>query len=138
MNHNKYLNHLFERAISNNSSILIPEIYDIRVQDAATKLKSMGFNILNVNDFNNESKYFDFISNKKFTNNWPAYEIEKYLNDPVNKALAILGSNEVDGVIAGATKSTAEIIRSSLRIIGIICEFDLPVLIDNFFNFSIR
>ena len=119
MAHSKYFKGLFERAISNNASILIPESHDIRVQEATSKLKDMGFNILNVDQFNDDNKYFDFISNKKFTNNWPDDEIRKYLNDPINKALAILGCNEIDGVIAGVSKPTAEIIRSSLRIIGI-------------------
>jgi len=116
---NKLINDLFERAISNNASILIPESDDIRVQKAIKKLRSMGFNVLHVDDFKNNDKYFDFISNKKFTNNWPSNEISSYLDDPINKALTILACNEVDGVIAGASKSTAEIIRCSLRVIGI-------------------
>tara|TARA_B110000014_G_scaffold259969_1_gene248754 strand:+ start:338 stop:1249 length:912 start_codon:yes stop_codon:yes gene_type:complete len=116
---NKLINDLFEKAISNNASILIPESHDIRVQKAIKKLQSMGFNVLHVDDFKNNDKYFDFISNKKFTNNWPSNEISNYLDDPINKALTILACNEVDGVIAGASKSTAEIIRCSLRVIGI-------------------
>ena len=66
----KLINDLFERAISNNASILIPESDDIRVQKAIKKLRSMGFNVLHVDDFKNNDKYFDFISNKKFTNKY--------------------------------------------------------------------
>tara|TARA_Y100001970_G_scaffold93268_1_gene117575 strand:+ start:1489 stop:2403 length:915 start_codon:yes stop_codon:yes gene_type:complete len=119
MSNNKYFKNLFERAISSNSSILIPESDDLRIKEAVSKLKKMGFNILSVNDFGDEDKYFNFISSKKFTNNWPDFEITNYITDPVNKALAILACGDVDGVIAGASRSTAEIIRSSLRIVGI-------------------
>ena len=119
MNKNKYLKNLFERAIATDASILIPESDDIRIQKAIIKLRNIGFNILDINNFNDNKKYFDFIANKKFTNNWPDHEIANYLNDPINKALAILACNDVDGVIAGACRATAEIIRSSLRIVGI-------------------
>ena len=119
MSKNSYLKSLFERASSSDASILIPESDDLRVQEAIIKLKSLNFNILDINNFNDDEKYFNFISNKKFTDNWPSDQIANYLTDPVNKALAILGCDEVDGVIAGASRSTADIIRSSLRTIGI-------------------
>ncbi len=119
MNTNQYFENLFERANLIEASILIPESDDNRVKEATTQLNQMGFHILDVNDFTDDQKYFDFISSKKFTNNWPAYEIENYLNDPINKALTILACKDVDGVIAGASRSTGEIIRSALRIVGI-------------------
>ena len=115
---NKYLNNLFDLALSNKSSLLIPESDDIRIQKAVKKLKDIGFNILDINDFNNNDKYYHFLLDKKFTNNWPDEEIFNYLADPINKALTILACNEIDGVVAGASKSTADIIRSSLRIVG--------------------
>ena len=119
MNNSKYLKNLLKRSSLINSSILIPESNDSRVKEAISELKKIGFNILDVNDFVDNKKYFDFILSKKFTDNWPDSKINNYLDDPVNKALAILACNDVDGVIAGATRSTAEIIRSSLRIVGI-------------------
>jgi len=119
MNNSKYLKNLLKRSSLINSSILIPESNDSRVKEAISELKKIGFNILDVNDFVDNKKYFDFLLSKKFTDNWPDSKIKNYLDDPVNKALAILACNDVDGVIAGATRSTAEIIRSSLRIVGI-------------------
>ena len=119
MKNRNYLKSLFERASASNSSILIPESEDSRVIDAKNKLKSFGFNIVEVDDFNDDSKYIEFIRAKKFTENWPDNEVKKYLNNPINKALAILACNDADGVIAGATISTADVIRSALRIVGI-------------------
>lgn len=119
MNNSKYLKNLFERSSSINSSILIPESNDSRVKEATIELKKNGFNILDINDFVDNEKYLNFLSSQKFTENWPDSEINNYLDDPVNKALTILACNDVDGVIAGASRSTAEIIRSSLRVVGI-------------------
>ena len=119
MDTNQYLKQLLERASSIKASILLPESDDDRVRKAKNKLNQMGFNVLNINDFSDHQKYFDFISSQKFTDNWPVSEIENYLKDPINKALTILACNDVDGVIAGASRSTAEIIRSALRIVGI-------------------
>jgi len=100
MDTNQYLKKLLERASSIKASILLPESYDERVKKATSQLNQMGFNILNVNDFTDNQKYFDFISSQKFTDNWPVSEIENYLNDPVNKALTILACDDVDGVIS--------------------------------------
>ena len=46
---NKYLNNLFDLALSNKSSLLIPESDDIRIQKAVKKLKDIGFDILDIN-----------------------------------------------------------------------------------------
>jgi phosphate acetyltransferase len=119
MKNHKYFTNLFERSISSNANILLPEADDVRIIEAKKKLKDLGFNILDINDFADDKKYIDFISSKKFTKNWPIIEIKKYLEDPVNKALCVLACKQVDGVIAGASRSTAEIIRSALRVVGI-------------------
>jgi len=119
MNNSKYHNDLFERATATNASILIPESEDNRVIVAKNKLRSIGINILEVDDFTDNSKYINYIQSKKFTDNWPNNEIEKYIENPINKAFAILACNDVDGVIAGATISTADVIRGALRTVGI-------------------
>ena len=119
MKNHKYFTNLFERSISSNANILLPEVDDIRIIESKKKLKDLGFNILDINDFADDKKYIDFLSSKKFTKNWPIIEIKKYLEDPVNKALCVLACKQVDGVIAGASRSTAEIIRSALRVVGI-------------------
>ena len=115
-----FFNQLASKALANNPSILLPESYDSRISDAIIKLKEMGFNIPKLDDFNeNNQTYIDYLSNRKFTNNWPKEEIINYLNNPINKALTILACGHVDGVVAGAATSTSDILRSSLRIVGI-------------------
>jgi len=115
-----FFNQLVSKALANNSSILLPEFYDSRINNAIIKLKEIGFNIPKLDDFNkNNQTYIDYLSNRKFTNNWPKEEIINYLNNPINKALTILACGHVDGVVAGAATSTSDILRSSLRIVGI-------------------
>ena len=115
-----FFNQLVLKGLSKKASILLPEFFDDRVHSAIVKLKEMGFNIPNLDDFdNNNEDYVKYLSNRKFTNNWPKEEVIKYLDNPINKALTILACGHVDGVVAGASTTTSEVLRSSLRIIGI-------------------
>ena len=51
MKNNNFLKNLFERALENKSSIILPEITDDRVKRATLELKKLGFNIIDINDF---------------------------------------------------------------------------------------
>ena len=114
-----FLKNLFKISLKNKSSIILPEITDDRVKRATLELKKLGFNIIDINDFSDSSKYIEYILKQKFSNNWPENEIIKYLQNPLNKAMTILACNEVDGLVAGASTSTADVLRSALRIVGI-------------------
>ena len=119
MKNNNFLKNLIDRALEKKASIILPETNDKRINDAIQELKKLGFNILDVNDFSEDDKYIEYILQKKFSENWPKSEIVKYLQTPLNKAMAILACNEVDAVVAGASTSTANVLRSALRIVGI-------------------
>ena len=43
----------------------------------------------------------------------------KYLKDPINYGLMAVANGDADGLVGGATISTSEIIRRSIRIIGV-------------------
>ena len=91
---NKYLSSLLEKAKEKEASILIPESSDSRINEAISELTKNGFNIQDVNDFNEyNDKYIDFLFNKKFTNNWPKNEVISYFENPINKAMTILAIN---------------------------------------------
>ena len=120
MDQNNFVNNLIRSAKSKKAAILLPEIIDPRIEKATKKLKKIGINVPNINDFNsNNDKYIDFLLKRKFTSNWPDEEILNYLNNPINKALVALSCNDVDGVIAGCTVPTSNIIRSAIRIVGV-------------------
>jgi len=116
---NSFFDKILATALSKNANILIPEIKDLRIIEATSKLKDMGLLISSVNDFTDNEIYCNFLLKQKFTKNWPIEQIKKYISNPINKALVLLACGQVDGVVAGAACATSEIIRSSIRIIGI-------------------
>ena len=116
----RFFNQLGKKALSKNTSILLPESFDPRIKSAISKLTELGFDIPDLAYFNkNHDVYIDYLLKQKFSDNWPEKEVVKYLDDPINKALTILACDDVDGVVAGAATSTSDILRSSLRIVGI-------------------
>jgi len=116
----KYRKRIFDKVLSSNKKILLPETSDERIKQATQHMKKMGFCVLNLSDFNyNLSFYRECLSKKKFTYNWTEEMIDDFLSVPFNQSLLLLNKNEVDCVVGGATMSTAEVLRSSIRIIGV-------------------
>ena len=117
------MNNIFDKLQKNlcdkDITLILPESKDNRIIEATKRLESLRFNILNINDYKNNDLYISYLSKRKFTNNWPKDEIVKYLDDPLNKGLTMLACGEADGLVAGAITSTSDVLRSSLRIIGI-------------------
>ena len=117
------MNNIFDRIKKNlldkDITLILPEINDHRIIEATKELKSLGLNILDINDYKNNDLYINYLSSRKFTNRWPNDEIVKYLDNPLNKGLTMLACGEADGLVAGAITSTSDVLRSSLRIIGI-------------------
>ena len=108
---------LLRGAQNTNMRILLPED-DVRVHKAKEYLIENKFNIIDLNN-KRVDDYIEFISKFKFTYNWTDSMKKKYLDDPVHLSCAMLACNDADGVVAGATMSTAEIIRTAIRLIGI-------------------
>ena len=115
---NKYKQNILDRALENKSTIILPEIDDRRVSIAIKKLKALGFIVVHPMDIN-KTKFIDLAYKKTFTNNWTEEMIKSYLTCPLNLSLFALDSGQVDCVIAGAKYKTSDVIRSSIRIIGI-------------------
>ena len=111
MKNNDFINEFINRALEKNSTIILPEINDKRIQDAIQELRDLGFNIVDIDDFSNNDKYIEYILSKKSPENWPMSEVNKYLDNPINKAMTILACNEVDGLVAGAINSTSDILQ---------------------------
>ena len=116
---NSFFDKILEKALSKNANLLLPESKDPRIKEAKRKLKEIGILISSVDDFTEDELYYNYLLKQKFTKNWPLNQIKQYISEPINKALVLLACGEVDGVVAGATCSTSEIIRSSIRIVGI-------------------
>ena len=115
---NKYKNDIIDRALKKKSKIILPEIDDTRIVDATKKLQGLGFDVINPLELD-KNKYIELASKKIFTNNWTGEMIEEYLKCPLNLSVFALDNSDVDCVIAGARYKTSEVIRSSIRIVGL-------------------
>lgn len=116
---NNIFDKLKKKLFDKDITLILPETKDNRVIKATKKLKDLGLNILDINDCKNKDKYISYLLSRDFTNNWPTDEIAKYLHNPLNKGLTMLACGEADGLVAGAITSTSDVLRSSLRIVGI-------------------
>jgi len=117
------MNQIFDRIISkiNPSDIrlILPE-NDSRINEAKKELLKIGFQIVDSHDYQDSMDLFYNKSRKmKFSKNWPEDKILSYISNPVNFGMLMLNEGYADGLIAGAVNSTADIIRSGLRFIGI-------------------
>ena len=52
---NKFIQQILQQALSSPKKIILPEQQDIRIQEAQSKMRDMGFNILDLNIFNNNA-----------------------------------------------------------------------------------
>ena len=120
---NKFSKYIFNKLKRKSPKILLPENNDARVIAAIKKMKEMGFNIADINEYNDTEQYIQHIKNKKFTNNWTFQMLQEYVSVPLNKGLIVLDLGEIDGLVAGAATSTANVIKSSIRVIGIKKDF---------------
>jgi len=116
---NRYLDNIIKNALKKPIKIILPEQSDSRVAKAKNILCEMGFDILNVNEFSEYDLYFNCLKNKKFTNNWTDDMINDYMSNPLIKGLVLLDLNKADCLVAGAINSTSNVIKSTLRIIGL-------------------
>ena len=122
---------ILEKSLRNNARIILPELEDERVIKAIEILKDLGFEIVSLDSLRDKFQiYKGIIKKKKFTDNWTDQMLEEFLAEAVNYSLVALDNDDIDGVVAGATISSADLIRSSIRIVGL--ENDTKILSSSF------
>jgi len=122
---------ILEKSLRNNARIILPELEDERVIKAIEILKDLGFEIVSLDSLRDKFQiYKGIIKKKKFTDNWTDQMLEEFLAEAINYSLVALDNDDIDGVVAGATISSADLIRSSLRIVGL--ENDTKILSSSF------
>jgi len=119
MTNNHYVKDIVNKVLENPPKLILPEQEDSRIQEAQDVLSSAGFIIEDINALDDYTAYKKHIKNKKFTNNWTEKMLEKYIRTPLIKSLISLDMGHVDCLVAGANTSTADVIKSSIRIIGL-------------------
>ena len=118
---NKYQKNIYDKVLSSDVKILLPEIEDERISLAIDRMKDLGFKFIDLNIFNdNRNFYKEKIYKKKFIKNWSEELINGYLDNNFIKGLMLLEDEKADCLVAGATIPTADVLRSSIRIIGTI------------------
>lgn len=111
---------ILERALKKNARIVIPETSDIRVKSASKELRKIGIEIVNITHYNdNIDEYIEFLSKLKFASNWSSEMILDYLENPLHLGAILVATGKADGMVAGAINSTANVIRTSIRIVGV-------------------
>ena len=116
----KYRERIINLGKEAGAQIVLPEKEDPRIGEAAKELSSMGFHILQIEDFqDNVDLYLDYLNSLPFTDNWPTDNIRKFLNDPLHVAMAMVACDDADCLVAGAITSSSEVIRTAIRMIGI-------------------
>ena len=120
MKKNKYKNYIFDKIINSDTRIILPEMQDSRIKTAIEKMKKIGFHFIGRDKFHSDYLlYKDLIYNKDFVKNWTEEMVDEYLKKSLIQGLLMLDNNDCDCLVAGATVSTAEVIRSSIRIVGV-------------------
>ena len=108
-----------DQILGTSPKLILPEQNDSRIQEAQDRLIDIGFDIVDINSCNEFELYKEHIKTKKFTYNWTENMLEDYINSPLVKALILLDLDYADCLVAGANNSTADVIRNSLRIVGL-------------------
>tara|TARA_A100001011_G_C14213981_1_gene801176 strand:- start:59 stop:976 length:918 start_codon:yes stop_codon:yes gene_type:complete len=115
-----YIDLLYSRGLKYKAKIVLPE-EDERISEAKKELKALGFSIISLDGYRSKVKSLtQFLKTKKFSKHWPDSKIESYINDnPIVLGMILVAKGEADVLVAGASTSTSEIIRHSIRIIGL-------------------
>ena len=111
---------ILERALKNDTKIVLPEMNDDRIKNASEELKQLGFQILNIAAFKNrKDEFIENLSKLKFAKNWSTKMLLEYLENPLHFGGLLVATGEADGMVAGAKNSTADVIRTAIRIVGV-------------------
>ena len=87
----KYRDRIISLGIETGAKIILPEIGNSRINHAVKELNSMGFNILKIEDFQeNIDIYLDYLNSLPFTNNWPETNLRKFINNPLHFGICLL------------------------------------------------
>ena len=117
---NKYRERILNSGRESGVRIALPESHDQRVREAAQELTSLGFEIVNQENYKDKlDAYINFLQQKPFTKNWPEKNIQEYLEIPLHFAMTMAACDDTDVLVAGADTPSSEVLRTAIRIIGI-------------------
>ena len=84
------------------------------------RLEKMGIDVLRTCDFQkNHEKYLEYVRTLKFAKDWTPDSIKEFLSNPVTFGMVMVCLGDADCIVSGATTPSSEVIRNSIRIIGV-------------------
>jgi phosphate acetyltransferase len=118
---NNIRENILNRALQKKAKLILPEIEDIRIQEASIELKQLGIEVLNISEFKDSTnECIQFINEMKFTRNWSHEMMAEFINNPLQFCSVLLAMGKVDGMVAGAINSSADVLRTAIRVIGVL------------------
>jgi len=117
---NKEIINFFSNKLKSPSSIKIalPE-EDYRIEEACRILSDIGLEIYSPSSIVKQDSYTGLLKKLDFSKNWPDKNLQDYLDNKFILSLVMLKNNDLDGVVAGCTIPSSDVIRNSIRIIGL-------------------
>lgn len=106
--------------------IIIPEMHDSRVAEAANRLANLGCIIVEPGD--PEEKMREPF--RRVKPDLSEDKIDLFLQDPTHRAAALLTLGKGDFLVSGAATETATVLRAGLRAVGL--EADAPLICSSF------
>ncbi len=132
------LKRVYEKAKRKKVTIVLPEGEDRRVQEASVIIVKEGLaslillgrkekigishseiSIIDPRDYKGFASLYESFSNIPKYKNYSQKEKEVCVKDPIYFGCLLLKENKADGVVGGATTTTAHTVRAALSIIGV-------------------
>lgn len=112
------LAHAYETARARKARVVLPEMDDARVQEAADVLAREGLaEPVTLESAQSPENYVDVVLKAK-----PKLSLEDAMglltSDPMMRAAAMVAKGEVDAMVAGAATATSRVIRSAIYTVG--------------------
>ncbi|MEO1732738.1 MAG: phosphate acyltransferase [Pseudomonadota bacterium] len=116
------LERVFDTARSRRARVVLPELDDVRVAEAAGRLDREGLAVpMNVTDIS-QAKIDAVVRTRGMK---PAMA-ERLLRKPLYRAAAMVAAGEADLLVAGAANPTAEVIKAAAMSIGLAPGVSVP------------
>ncbi|MEC8306633.1 MAG: phosphate acetyltransferase [Chlamydiota bacterium] len=124
---------LAKKAASRPQRILLPEGHDSRVIEAASRAAEAGYaypvvfgdslivspGVEVINPSPIQDRYVEALVEKRQHKGMTRERAQKALMHPITLSMMMLAMGEVDGVVAGATCPTADVLRPAFQLVGL-------------------
>lgn len=113
-----FIESIKEKVKANIRTIVLPETEDERVVKAVEKVNELGFaKAVLLNDFPKKEEYAEKLYELRKEKGLTLEEANELINNPIYYAVMMIKNGDADGMVAGASHATADVLRPALQII---------------------